>query len=339
MSNKKVIDYWNDDDNSYIDPAKRPTSIMKKPTIEPLHDNKRKIENNVESWDDYYNYSATLIDDKVNSSDYDELAEDDVIDPLRNFKDAEIDQIEELGGELDELNLGNKNRFVNDDETNYNNPQPILNVNEMHERWKANKQNSVQERLNFLRHRSQEPKIKGRQKYNFLVPKSLTNIIKKPNPVVIDATPTAGSNEVFGERRFFNNPNLIKKVQNQDKEDMAEEVKTNSFNEEGRAFNPLLQNILQAAKQNKAEVNKEAIFINNDDFLDPDHLTPAQRLKLLKAANDPNDQQRKQILQMKLNRGVMGSLSQVVKERLHKLENGELELVEDANENGDDNKK
>ncbi|AHF57738.1 hypothetical protein [Spiroplasma eriocheiris] len=337
MSNKKVIDYWNDD-NSYIEPAKRPTSIMKEPTVEPLHDNKRKIENNVESWDDYYNYSATLIDDKVNGSDYDELATDDVITPLRNFKDVEINQSEELG-ELDDLNLGNKNRFVNDDETNYNKPQPILNVNEMHERWKANKQNSVQARLNFLRNRSQEPKIEGRRKYSFLVPESLADIIKKPTPVVIDATPTAGGDEVFTQRRFFNNPNLIKKVQSQDEENIATgEEKTNSFNEQENSVNPSLQNILQAAKQNMAEVNKEAIFISDDDFLDPDHLTPAQRLKLLKAANDPNDQQRKQILQMKLNRGVMGSLSQVVKERLQKLENGELELVEDANEN-DDNKK
>ncbi|WP_368486579.1 hypothetical protein [Spiroplasma sp. DGKH1] len=338
MANKKVIDYWNDDDNSYIDPAKRPTSIMKEPTVELLHDNKRKIENNVESWDDYYNYSATLIDDKVNSSDYDELATDEVITPLRNFKDAEIDQSEELG-ELDELNLENKNRFVNDDETNYNNPQPILNVNEMHERWKANKQNLVQERLNFLRNRSQEPKIEGRRKYSFLVPESLADIIKKPTPVVIDATPTAGSDEVFGPRRFFNNTNLIKKVQSQNEENIPAEGKTNSFNEQENSLNPSLQNILQTAKKNMTVVNKEAIFINDDDFLDPDHLTPAQRLKLLKAANDPNDQQRKQILQMKLNRGVMGSLSQVVKERLQKLENGELELVEDTNENSVDNKK
>ncbi len=97
--------------------------------------------------------------------------------------------------------------------------------------------------------------------------------------------------------------------------------------------NPVMSDILKNAKKNIAISKEEAIFINENDVLDPDHLSYEQRLRLLKLAADPNNEERKKLLQMKLNNGNLSSLSEIFKKRLQKINAGEIELTEEITQN------
>ncbi|WP_348735093.1 hypothetical protein [Spiroplasma endosymbiont of Ammophila pubescens] len=98
-----------------------------------------------------------------------------------------------------------------------------------------------------------------------------------------------------------------------------------------------MSNILKNAKINIDASKKEAIFINDEDVLDPNNLNYEQRLRLLKLAADPNNEERKKLLQMKLNNGSLLSLSAIVKERLQKVKTREIELIEETTLTKDNN--
>lgn len=57
-----------------------------------------------------------------------------------------------------------------------------------------------------------------------------------------------------------------------------------------------MNNILKNAKINIDTSKKEAIFIKDEDVLDPNNLNYEQRLRLLKLAADPNNEERKKIV-------------------------------------------
>ncbi|WP_241970061.1 hypothetical protein [Spiroplasma poulsonii] len=352
---KKVIDYWDDYDPNEFDPAKRPTSIVKTNADEIRLE--RNIVNNVETTDDYetfsyynnkFNVNQNQDDEVFNESNsYDELATDEELESLsnRSEKIVEIDQSEELN-DLDELNLNNENRFVPLDENDT--LEPVLNVNQIYDRWQKSKTNLVTRKLDVLRNRVQEPRVEGRRKYSFLVPETLEELLNKPAKVVLDATPRAGGDEIYSEKKYFNNADLLLKVQGEDTvkpkgndlgtnpnyENLTftEENITTILDENAINHNPALSDILKNAKKNIAISKEEAIFIDENDVLDPDHLSYEQRLRLLKLAADPNNEERKKLLQMKLNNGSLSSLSEIVKKQLQRINAGEIELTEEKNQ-------
>ncbi|WP_419333978.1 hypothetical protein [Spiroplasma endosymbiont of Sarcophaga variegata] len=352
---KKVIDYWDDYDPNEFDPAKRLTSIVKTNADEIRLE--RNIVNNVETTDDYetfsyynnkFNVNQNQDDEVFNESgSYDELATDEELESLsnRSEKIVEIDQSEELN-DLDELNLNNENRFVPLDENDT--LEPVLNVNQIYDRWQKSKTNLVTRKLDVLRNRVQKPRVEGRRKYSFLVPETLEELLNKPAKVVLDATPRAGGDEIYSEKKYFNNADLLLKVQGEDAvkpkgndlgtnpnhENLTftEENITTILDENAINHNPALSDILKNAKKNIAISKEEAIFIDENDVLDPDHLSYEQRLRLLKLAADPNNDERKKRLQMKLNNGSLSSLSEIVKKRLQRINAGEIELTEEKNQ-------
>ena len=351
---KKVIDYSDDYDPNEFDPAKRPTSIVK--TNDDEIRLERNIVNNVETTDDYetfsyYNNKFNVNqnqDNEVFNDSYDELATDDKLESLsnRSEKIVEVDQSEELN-DLDELNLNNENRFVPLDENDT--LEPVLDVNQIYDRWQKSKTNLITRKLDVLRNRVQEPRVEGRRKYSFLVPETLEELLNKPAKVVLDATPRAGGDEIYPEKKYFNNADLLLKVQgkvvgkpevndlatdqNQENLTFTEENITTIPDENSMDQNPVMSDILKNAKKNIAISKEEAIFINENDVLDPDHLSYEQRLRLLKLAADPNNEERKKLLQMKLNNGSLSSLSEIVKKRLQKINAGEIELTEEITQN------
>ncbi|WHQ36590.1 hypothetical protein [Spiroplasma sp. SV19] len=356
---KKVIDYWDDYDPNEFDPAKRPTSIVKSNADEIRLE--RNIVNNVETSDDYKTYSyynnkfdvtQKQDDDLFNNSDsYDELAPADQIESLSGQprKPVEVDQSAELN-DLDELNLNNEHRLMPLDENDA--IEPVLDVNQIYDRWQKSKSNLITRKLDVLRNRVQEPRVEGRRKYSFFVPETLEELLNKPAKIVLDATPRAGGDEIYLEKKYFNNSDLLLRVQgeviakptfnnsitneiNQELPLIEAEITTIS-DESLSDQNPAMSDILKNAKQKIAISKEEAFFINEDEILDPDHLSYEQRLRLLKLAADPNNEERKKLLQMKLNNGSLTSLSQIVKERLQKINEGEIELTEETSQNKTD---
>ncbi|WP_424527288.1 hypothetical protein [Spiroplasma endosymbiont of Glossina fuscipes fuscipes] len=353
---KKVIDYWDDYDPNEFDPSKRPMSIGKTNIDE--HHLERNIINNVETTDDYetfsyynnkFNVNQNQDNEIFNNNDsYDELATGEELERLsnRSEKIVEVDQSEELN-DLDELNLNNENRFVPLDENDT--LEPVLDVNQIYDRWQKSKTNLITRKLDVLRNRVQEPRVEGRRKYSFLVPETLEELLNKPAKVVLDATPRAGGDEIYPEKKYFNNADLLLKVQgegigkpevndlatdqNQENLTFIEGKITTIPDENSMDQNPVMSDILKNAKKNIAISKEEAIFINENDVLDPDHLSYEQRLRLLKLAADPNNEERKKMLQMKLNNGSLSSLSEIVKKRLQKINAGEIELIEETTQN------
>lgn len=207
----------------------------------------------------------------------------------------------------------------------------------------------VTRKLNVLRNRVQEPRVKGRRKYSFLVPETLEELLNKSAKVVLDATLRAGGgDEIYSEKKYFNNADLLLKVQgentvkpegnnlitNPNHENLifTEENITTIPDKNSINHNPALSDILKNAKKNIAISKEEAIFIDENYVLDPDHLSYEQRLRLLKLAVDPNNKERKKLLQMKLNNGSLSSLSEIVKKRLQRINAGEIELTEEKNQ-------
>ncbi|WP_425380635.1 hypothetical protein [Spiroplasma endosymbiont of Stenodema calcarata] len=316
---KKVIDYWDDYDPNDFDPAKRPTSIAK--NNENSVQFERNIVNNIEPTTDSYS---------DNNDNYDELVLDDVFDTLQ--KPAEINQSEELS-DLDELNLNNVNRFAPVEDNDQ--IEPVFDVNQIYDRWQKSKNNLISRKLDVIRNHVQEPRVEGRPKYSFLVPDTLEEFLKKPATVVLDTSPRSGGDELYSEKKYFNNTNLFLKV----KGDVTEEPHINNLlNVKNQQIedlphqNPAMSDILNNAKKNIALSKEEAFFIKEDEMLDPNHLSYEQRLRLLKLAADPNNAERKILLQMKLNNGSLSSLSQIVEERVQKINKGEIELIEEITE-------
>lgn len=332
---KKVIDYWDDYDPNEFDLAKRPTSIVKTNADEIRLE--RNIVNNVETTDDYetfsyynnkFNVNQNQDDEVFNESDsYDELATDEELESLSNQSEkiVEINQSEELN-DLDELNLNNENRFVPLDENDT--LEPVLNVNQIYDRWQKSKTNLVTRKLDVLRNRVQEPRVEGRRKYSFLVPETLEELLNKPAKLVLDATPSAGEDEIYSESEG----NDLGTNPNHENLTFTEENITTIPDENAINHNPALSDILKNANKNIAISKEEAIFIHENDVLDPDHLSYEQRLRLLKLAADPNNEERKKLLQMKLNNGSLSSLSEIVKKRLQRINAGEIELIEEKNQ-------
>ncbi|AGM26089.1 hypothetical protein SSYRP_v1c04970 [Spiroplasma syrphidicola EA-1] len=331
MENKKQFNYWEEDENdsSYIDPTKRPTSIEK---------NKLDI-------DDYW----IKVERKKPSESAVSLGQ-------------KIDQDEELE-QLDDMNLNNNAKFSNDES------RPLFNANELQNRWNNVKNNVVQEKMATLRERAQEPLVTGKRKYSFFIPDSLDDLVKKPE-IVLDATPRAGDfNVPFQGYNSHGSQNSLPIQEDETVElkpfdldhEQEDEIKfnndfdftdvnndfeitestTNEENDYDQLDLPLdepeenlsVNSFLNRVRNNIAASKKEAIFINDEDVLDPNNLTTAQRLRLLKAANDPNNKERELLLKMKLNStNGIGTLGQVVKERLQQVNSGKIELVEDNND-------
>nr|CAK99128.1 hypothetical protein SPICI07_050 [Spiroplasma citri] len=343
-NNKKVIDYWDDYDPNDFDPAKRPTSIMQDKTT--LSDNNQNYANKITRltndfetylyYNDNFNVKQNNVQNDVfdHNDNYDELDYSD----FQPIEGAEIDQATELT-DLDELNLNNKNRFVPFNENDM--VAPALDVNQIYDRWQKSKANLITRKLDVLRNRVQEPRIEGRRKYSFYVPKSLEELLNKPAQVVLDATPCVGGDEVYPDQKYFNNPALLSKVQGKNNDNLSLSDSNDEIaliSDEPLDNEPLtMNNILKNAKINLDASKKEAIFINDEDVLDPDNLNYEQRLRLLKLAADPNNEERKKLLQMKLNNGSLRSLSAIVKERLQKVQTGEIELVEETSLTKDHN--
>ncbi|AGM25032.1 hypothetical protein [Spiroplasma chrysopicola] len=322
MEDKKQFNYWEEDENdsSYIDPAKRPTSIEK---------NKLDI-------DDYW----IKVERKKTPESIESLGQ-------------KFDQDKELEL-LDDININNDNKFSNDES------QPLFNTNELQNRWNNIKNNAVQEKMSALRERAQEPLVTGKRKYSFFIPDSLDDLVKKPE-IVLDATPRVWDfNIPFQGYNNHDNKNTLPVKEDETVElkpfdldnEQANEIKCNnnfkiseSETSEDNDYDQLdlpldepqenlsVNSYLNRVRNNIAASKKEAIFINDEDVLDPNNLTTAQRLRLLKAANDPSNKEREMLLKMKLNStNGIGALGQVVKERLQQVNSGKIELVEDNND-------
>ncbi|WP_338992897.1 hypothetical protein [Spiroplasma endosymbiont of Seladonia tumulorum] len=342
-NNKKVIDYWDDYDPNDFDPAKRPTSILQDKTI--LNNNQNSVDkitrltNEFETYS-YYNNKFNVKQNNVQNDVFDHNDNYDELDysEFQPIEGAEINQATELT-DLDELNLNNKNRFVQFNENDM--VTPALDVNQIYDRWQKSKANLITRKLDVLRNRVQEPRIKGRRKYSFYAPKSLEELLSKPAQVVLDATPCVGGDEVYPDQKYFNNPVLLSKVQGKNNDNLSLSNSNNGIpliSDEILDNEPLtMSNILKNAKINIDASKKEAIFINDEDVLDPNNLNYEQRLRLLKLAADPNNEERKKLLQMKLNNGSLLSLSAIVKERLQKVKTGEIELIEETTLTKDNN--
>lgn len=186
----------------------------------------------------------------------------------------------------------------------------------------------VTRKLDVLRNRVQEPRVEGRRKYSFLVPETLEELLNKPAKLVLDATPSAGEDEIYSESEG----NDLGTNPNHENLTFTEENITTIPDENAINHNPALSDILKNANKNIAISKEEAIFIHENDVLDPDHLSYEQRLRLLKLAADPNNEERKKLLQMKLNNGSLSSLSEIVKKRLQRINAGEIELIEEKNQ-------
>ncbi|WP_342255795.1 hypothetical protein [Spiroplasma endosymbiont of Poecilobothrus nobilitatus] len=345
--NKKVIDYWDDYDPNDFDPTKRPTSILQDKTI--LNNNQNSVDkitiltNDFETYS-YYNNKFNVKQNNVQNDVFDHNDNYDELDyyEFQPIERAEINQATELT-DLDELNLNNKNRFVPFNENDMVTTTLDVNVNQIYDRWQKSKANLITRKLDVLRNRVQEPRIEGRRKYSFYVPKSLEELLNKPAQVVLDATPRVGvgGDEVYPDQKYFNNPALLSKVQGKNNDNLSLSNSNDEIpliSDETLVSEPLtMSNILKNAKINIDESKKKAIFINDEDMLDPNNLNYEQRLRLLKLAADPNNEERKKLLQMKLNNGSLLSLSAIVKERLQKVQTGDIELIEETTLTKDNN--
>ncbi|MFU0252290.1 hypothetical protein [Spiroplasma sp. Moj] len=342
-NNKKVIDYWDDYDPNDFDTAKRPTSILQDKTI--LNNNQNSVDkitrltNEFETYS-YYNNKFNVKQNNVQNDVFDHNDNYDELDysECQPIEGAEINQATELT-DLDELNLNNKNRFVPFNENDM--VTPALDVNQIYDRWQKSKANLITRKLDVLRNRVQEPRIEGHRKYSFYAPKSLEELLNKPAQVVLDATPCVGGEEVYPDQKYFNNPVLLSKVQGKNNDNLSLYNSNDGIpliSDEILDNEPLtMSNILKNAKINIDVSKKEAIFINDEDVIDPNNLNYEQRLRLLKLAADPNNEERKKLLQMKLNNGSLLSLSAIVKERLQKVKTGEIELIEEITLTKDNN--
>ncbi|UZQ30772.1 MAG: hypothetical protein OHM56_04460 [Spiroplasma phoeniceum] len=342
-NNKKVIDYWDDYDPNDFDPAKQPTSILQDKTI--LNNNQNSVDKITRLKNEFktYSYYNSKFNVKQNNVQNDIFDHNDNYDELyysefQPIEGAEINQATELT-DLDELNLNNKNRFVPFNENDMF--TPALDVNQIYDRWQKSKDNLITHKIDVLRNRVQEQLIEGRRKYIFYAPKSLEELLNKPVQFVLDATPCVGGDEVYPDQKYFNNPVLLSKVQGKNNDNLSLSNINNGIpiiSDEILDNEPLtMSNILKNAKINIYASKKEAIFINDEDVLDPNNLNYEQRLRLLKLAADPNDEERKKLLQMKLNNGSLLSLSAIFKERLQKVKNGEIELIEETTITKDNN--
>ncbi|AXF95168.1 hypothetical protein [Spiroplasma phoeniceum] len=342
-NNKKVIDYWDDYDPNEFDPAKRPTSILQDKTI--LNNNQNSVDkiirltNEFETYS-YYNNKFNVKQNNVQNDVFDHNDNYDKLDysEFQPIEGAEIKQVTELT-DLDELNLNNKNQFVPFNENDM--VTPALDFNQIYDLWQKSKANLITRKLDVLRNRVQEQRIEGRRKYSFYAPKSLEELLNKPAQVVLDATPCVGGDEVYPDQKYFNNTVLLSKVQGKNNDNLYLSNSNDGIpliSDEILDNEPLtMSNILKNAKINIDASKKEAIFIKDEDVLDPNNLNYEQRLRLLKLAADTNNEERKKLLQIKLNNGSLLSLSAIVKERLQKVKTGEIELIEETTLTKDNN--
>jgi len=262
-NNKKVIDYWDDYDPNDFDPAKRPTSILQDKTI--LNNNQNSVDkitrltNDFETYS-YYNNKFNVKQNNVQNDVFDHNDNYDELDysEFQPIEGAEINQATELT-DLDELNLNNKNRFVPFNENDM--VTPALDVNQIYDCWQKSKANLITRKLDVLRNRVQEPRIEGRRKYSFYVPKSLEELLNKPAQVVLDATPRVGSDEVYPDQKYFNNPVLLSKVQGKNNDNLSLFNSNDGIpliSDEILDNEPLtMSNILKNAKINMMQVKKK----------------------------------------------------------------------------------